>query len=152
MVLAAGMLTTGLAAATASPASAASEITVCLKNAPKWCADVRNNSNTAGTRIWLWSNGSDDKWIETTNVSCVAGVCFNLEDAQNTSLCLTATGTNGAEIKLEKCNNAGSWYNEGGNMLGNGFYGANGSLIANAAGQGDYLYSSRTGAWHQWSW
>jgi hypothetical protein len=54
-------------------------------------------------------------------------------------------------VKLEHCNDSGSWYNEGANKLGNGFYGANGNLIANGSASKDYLYASRTGNWHQWT-
>lgn len=153
-VLAAGALTTGLGVASASPASAVTKVTVCLTNASTQCADVKDSSDTAGTRIWLYakSGAKDDKWIEASNPSCGAGVtCFYLEDAQNTSLCLAATGTNGAEVKLEHCNDSGSWYNEGANELGNGAYGAAGNLIANGSATKDYLYASRTGNWHQWT-
>jgi hypothetical protein len=153
-VLAAGTLATGLALGTAAPASAAVQVTVCLTNASTQCADVRDSSNTVGTRIWLYakSGAKDDKWIEAPDAGCaVAVACFYLEDAQNTSLCLATTGTGGAEIKLERCNDSGAWYNEGSNKLGNGFYGANATLITNGSATKDYLYANRTGNWHQWS-
>ncbi|HEY1616562.1 MAG TPA: hypothetical protein VGG25_03040 [Streptosporangiaceae bacterium] len=143
----------GTANAAASPAI--STITVCLTNASTQCADVKDDSNTAGTRIWLYdkSDANSYKWVEASDSGCDAGVaCFYLEDAQNTNLCLTATGTDGAEVKLENCNDAGSWYNEGANELGNGAYGANATLITNGSANEDYLYASRTGNWHQWNW
>lgn len=154
-VLAAGTLATGLALGTAAPASAAVQVTVCLTNASTQCADVRDSSDTAGTRVWLYakSGAKDDKWIEVSDANCAVGLtsCFYLEDAQNTSLCLAATGTGGAEIQLVRCNDTGAWYNEGGNVLGNGFYGANANLIANGSATKDYLFAKRTGNWHQWT-
>jgi hypothetical protein len=131
-----------------------STITVCLHNSrlTGWCADVYNNHNTAGTRIWLWHNGSDDKWVVAATQCALTGmICFALEDAQSRGLCLTATGTGGAPIELERCNDRGTWYNQGGNELGNGFYGAAGDLDAQAAGQGQYLYAYRNGNYLTWN-
>ena len=137
----------------AVPASAATGVTVCLTNAPSQCADVKDSADTSGTRIWLYSrsDANDYHWIEVST-GCVAGSsCFYLEDAQNTSLCLSATGTNGAQIQLRNCNETGAWYDEGGNELGNGFYGAAATLITNGSASKDYLFGSRTGNWHQWT-
>lgn len=151
--------------ALASPASAGTSsqtasrravtVTVCLKNASTQCADVMDSHNTSGTRIWLYpkSRAKDYHWDYVSNPNCTAGVvCFYLKDAQATSLCLAATGTNGARVELRKCGDNGSWYNEGGNELGNGFYGANATLITNSDKTGYFLYANRTGNWRQWTY
>lgn len=114
---------------------------------------MKDSVDTSGTRIWLYSrSGANDyHWIQVFT-SCVAGSsCFYLEDAQNPSLCLAATGADGAQPQLRSCNQAGAWYNEGGNELGNGFYGAAATLITNGSASKDYLFGNRTGNWHQWT-
>jgi hypothetical protein len=166
--LVAGIFTTGGASAyaattitaTATPTSTshvglilrpdASGETVCLLNASQWCADVKGNSNTAGTSVWLENNGADDQWIVKPDPSCTQGGCYYIEDAQNTALCMSATGTNGAHVNLAKCSESGSWYNRGNNDVGNAFYGEAGDLYTNAAGAGYYLYAG-TGQWQRWS-
>jgi hypothetical protein len=43
--------------------AAGTAVTVCSRANIAYCADVKGNSNTAGTAIWLYHNGADDKWI-----------------------------------------------------------------------------------------
>lgn len=165
IALVAGALTVGLATGPAgavtasSPAAASSTIKidstgVCLTNAPTQCADVKNDNNTAGTRIWLYpkSQGKSNQWILVSNPNCGAGAACNyFQDAANTNLCMTAMGTGGANVELQNCDDAGSWYNEGGNLLGNGAFGERGNLEANSSATGYYLYANEAGNWHQWN-
>jgi hypothetical protein len=159
MALTAGIATTGPSVGSASAAVTAPATptprTVCLTNASTQCADVKDSNDTAGTRVWLYdkSQANDDKWIEVANPSCFIGAgCIYFEDAQNTSLCMSATGTGGAYVELENCEDRGSWYNEGSNILGNGFYGAAGNLGANGSASKDYVRALNNAAWHQWNW
>lgn len=150
IILTIGILTAGVTLGTASPAFAS--VTVCLTNASTQCADVKDSSNTAGTRIWLYHSGNDDHWLVVQSQCDEIGLaCFFIEDAVKPGLCMAATAGMGGEVKLEKCNDSGAWYNEGGNVLGNGFFGANGNLIANGSASKDFLYANRTGNWRQWN-
>ena len=136
------------------PLAVGETITVCIHNKglTGWCADVYDNHNTAGTRIWLWHNGSDDQWVVAAHQCAAIGLtCFALEDAQSRGLCMAATGTGGAPIELERCTDDGAWYNQGRDYLGNGFYGAAGDLDAQAAGQGQYLYAYSNGNYLAWN-
>ena len=63
------------------------------------------------------------------------------EDAQKPTLCLSATGAFGAHIALETCGDKGSWYNQGGGLLGNGWYGESGDMDTQGVGSGYYLYA-----------
>src|ERR1700761_7865617 len=94
-IIAAGDTTT-VAQSTASSPETAQPVKVCLENAETQCADVKDSSNTANTRVWLYHNGNDDKWLKVLDTECIgAGLedCYFLEDAENTSLCLSATGS-----------------------------------------------------------
>lgn len=149
VLLATSVATIGVSLGAASPAFAS--VTVCLTNAPGQCADVKDAHDVAGNPIWLWHNGNDYHWLEVTHQCGIGKTCFFLEDARAPGLCLTAVGTNGTRTKLENCSDAGSWFNEGGNRLGNGFYGASGSLMTNGSANGYYLSAAFTGTWHQWN-
>ena len=147
-------------AATPAPHSAAaaamhpavtnvSNTTICAHTNTAYCADVVGNSNTIGAKIWLYPHGADDHWnIVLSPQGCVWDSlgCFWIEDAQDPSLCMSATGTDGAPIELERCNDIGGWYNEGNYVLGNGAYGSLGNLDAQAIGTHDYLYAVNTAA------
>jgi hypothetical protein len=117
-------------------------VTVCSRHNTAYCADVKGNSNTKGTAIWLQHNGADDKWIMVT-MSCtrIGLSCVKIEDAQKPTLCLTATGPNGAHIALETCGQQGAWYDQGGGELGNGWYGESGDMDTQGVGSGYYLYA-----------
>lgn len=147
-------MATTTAAHTRSTAAAHPYVTtskICLLGTT-WCANVKNNSNTVGEPVWLWGPaGGDAAWEIVPDPSCVTGLCYFVKDAQNSSLCMAATGTGNSNIELERCNEDGSWYDEGSWILGNAFYGANGNLIAMNAGTGDYLYANRTGTFMKWS-
>ena len=152
-IIAAGHTTT-VAQSTASSPETAQPVKVCLENAETQCADVKDSSNTANTRVWLYHNGNDDKWLKVLDTECIgAGLedCYFLEDAENTSLCLSATGSFGADIELRNCSDTGAWFAHG-DELGNGDYGANGNLVANGDASKDYLYANRTGNWSKWDW
>ena len=128
--------------------------TICAHTNTKYCADVVGDSNTVGTKIWLYPNGADDKWdVVVNNQGCsIIGIpCYFIKDAQNASLCLSATGAGGAPIELEKCNENGSWYDEGNYILGNGHYGESGNLDAQAIGTHDYLYALEGGKYDQFT-
>ncbi|HEY3869436.1 MAG TPA: hypothetical protein VGM10_13835 [Actinocrinis sp.] len=123
--------------------------TICAHTNTAYCVDVVGNNNSAGAKLWLYPNGADDKWnIVLSPQGCQwdALSCYWIEDAQNTSLCMSATGTNGAPIELEKCNDVGGWYDEGDYMLGNGAFGSAGNLDAQAIGTHDYLYALNWGS------
>jgi hypothetical protein len=128
--------------------------TICAHSNVAYCADLVGTSNVVGAKIWLYPNGSDDHWIVTLNTqgcSIISIPCYFVEDAQDTSLCMSATGTGGAPIELERCNDSGSWYNEGNYILGNGKYGAGGNLDAQAIGTHDYLYALNGGNYDQFT-
>jgi hypothetical protein len=101
VLLACGLLA-GIGVAAAGPASALPEISICLTNAPTYCADVKDANNTPGASIWLWrtSDGANDyKWLEwqvpcTDSICiCEASSCLEFQDAQDPGQCL---GTNQA--------------------------------------------------------
>ena len=123
--------------------SATGGTTICAHTNPKYCADVVGNSNKVGAKIWLYPNGADDHWdivLADQGCSIISIPCYWIKDVQNTSLCLSATGTSGAPIELQKCGDTGTWYNEGSYKLGNGDYGARANLDVQAIGTHDYLY------------
>jgi hypothetical protein len=141
-------------AAPAAHSAASSGTTICAHTHPAYCADVRGNINKAGTKIWLYPHGADDHWIVVLNpqgCSVITIPCYFIKDAQNTSLCMAATGTGGAPIELETCNDSGSWYNEGNYILGNGRFGEAGTLDTQAIGTHDYLYALAGGKYRQFT-
>jgi len=156
LLLASGVLTTGIILGTAGPASAFPQVTIYLTNSTSYCADVKDSRNVSGQPIWLYkcSQAGDYHFYEVGGINCVAGSnCYNFEDVQNTSLCLSATS--GRTVALGTCNaGLSAWYRQGGNHMGNGFYGASGDLtVYSPLSNGDLLYAagSSSGAWQQWS-
>lgn len=108
-LLACGVLTATLVAGPASPASAASKITICLKNSTSFCVDVKDSNDVAGQPVWLYSasGAKDYHWLEVpipcADPGCipncvVANACVAFEDAQNTSLCLAAAPNQGMDL------------------------------------------------------
>jgi hypothetical protein len=155
LIIATGLLTTGAVLVTPSAASAATQITICLTYASSYCADVKDGYNVSGQPIWLYANGRDDHWYLITGVTCIAGSnCYEFEDAQRPSLCLSAT-THNRNIVLGACNGGlGSWYPEGGGYLGNGAYGANYTLMVRSDVDGTLLQAlpaGTTGYWKRWA-
>jgi hypothetical protein len=154
LLLATGLLTTGLVFATAPAASAAVPIKICLTYSSSYCADVKDGHHVSGNPVWLWRNGANSRWLLVTGVTCIAGSnCYEFQDAVNTHLCLTATV--GRSIVLGTCNGGrGSWYSEGGNLYGNGGYGASYTLMVRSTVDGSPLVAlpaHRAGYWEQWS-
>ena len=139
--------------ALAPSASAATGVLVCLHNHPTACATVHNDRNVSGNPVVLYSQGgTDGRWIPVSHDCTLTGVtCFYLEDAQSPGLCLDATGTNGSPIQLKPCSDSGSWYNQGGYRLGNGWYGASGDLDAQVVGANQPLYAFEGGINTTWN-
>ena len=101
----------GVSVVTADPASADPVVTICLTNAPSFCADVKNSVNTSGQPIWLYrpqDGAKDYHWIEVsvpcgdTVCLCPVSNCVEFEDAQNINLCLAASPT-GSSVELIGC-------------------------------------------------
>jgi hypothetical protein len=118
------------------------DTTICAHTNTAYCVDIQG-ANAVGTKIWLYPNGANDHWdIVAAPQGCQFDSlgCYWFEDAQDTSLCMSTTGSDGAPIELEKCGDTGGWYNEGSYILGNGAYGEAGNLDAQAIGTHDYLY------------
>jgi len=108
-VLTCGVLTASLVAGPASPASALPKITICLTNSPSFCVDVKDSRDVNGQPVWLYSasGAKDDHWLEAQvtclgpagcDPKCVITSCIAFEDAQNPSLCLAASASQGIEL------------------------------------------------------
>jgi hypothetical protein len=112
---------------------AVADVTICLLNYKTFCADVKDSKNANQQPIWLGSTTGDKDyhWKEVPQVNCGAvNLCYNFEDAQDTSLCLSSNSTNSG-IVLDTCNTLlGGWYYEGGDVWGNVYYGSCGTLSA----------------------
>jgi hypothetical protein len=172
-MLVAAAAVTGVAIATAAPAFATPVVTICLTNAPSFCADVEDSDNVANQPIWLYqpsAGAKDYKWYEVP-VPCSASYCLcdgvgcvEFEDVQNPNLCL-GISNNLAAITLIGCElteggtGRAAWTTAVGShylvnyFLGNprGYLAVNGSLF-----NGRYLYPSEYSApggavWEQWS-
>jgi hypothetical protein len=91
----------GVGIATAGPASATVEVTICLTYSSSYCADVKDSVNSSPQPIWLYqaSAAHDYKWLETQvecNESlclCESESCVEFQDVQNPSLCLGVSST-----------------------------------------------------------
>jgi hypothetical protein len=157
LVIVAGVCTAGFFLVAPTAANAATTVTICLTSATSYCADVKDSDDVSGQPVWLYksSQANDYHWVMVTGVSCIAGSnCYNFEDAQKTSLCLSVTS--GRSVVLGTCNGgAGSWYSEGGNLLGNGAYGASYTLmVANDTNSSllDGLPAHTSGYWERWNY
>jgi hypothetical protein len=149
--------------AEASPAHAATTITISLTNAPKECIDVWNNNHAAGAELNLWTcPGPSGQWIERTGFSCIANQqtnCFEFEDAHNTRLCIGAPVGTGGYLTLQTCGSSNSrttWYSEGGGHIGSGAYGSLETIAAAGGSNLDKLvamnYPPPSGYWWTWSY
>ena len=114
LMLVAVLAALGTVVVTAQPASAAApavppqRVTLCLANAPEFCADVKNSVNTSGTPIWLYrarTGAKDYKWYlerPTCGVACIPEcantICYAFVDVQNTDQCLAASANRGTEL------------------------------------------------------
>jgi hypothetical protein len=162
----------GIGVVTARPASAAPVVTVCLTNAPGFCADVKNSVNTSGQPIWLYrpqDGAKDYHWFEVpvpcTVFTCLCdnADCISFEDVQNPTLCLAASPT-GSGVQLINCHIAdgmggtarAAWIHIG-NNLENFFLATNHDLsVTGPLFSGRYLYvaqhvSPGGNVWQQWS-
>jgi hypothetical protein len=103
------LMTAGAVTGTAAPASAATQITLCLKNSKSFCADVKDSNDVSGQPVWLHStSGANDyHWVKVPIpcggkgdciLGCDAVQCYAFEDAQKPSLCLAASGSQGIEL------------------------------------------------------
>lgn len=162
----------GVSLATAGPASAAPVVTVCLTNAPGYCADVKDSKNVSGQPVWLYraSDGAKDyHWIEVvppcSDLDCLCPMtnCIMFEDAQNPGLCM-GLSSNLYGVSLMNCHLAdgtggtarAAWVQLG-NNLENFFLATQHDLSVNGPlYSGRYLYvaphvSPGGNVWQQWS-
>lgn len=149
--------------AAASPAHAATTITISLTSAPNECIDVWNNNHVAGAELNLWTcPGPSGAWILKTGFNCIDGQqenCFEFEDSHNTSLCIGAPVGSDDYLTLQTCgsdNSRTTWYSEGGGHIGSGAYGAS-HTMASAGGSNDdkimaMTYPPPSGYWWTWSY
>ena len=158
---------------TAGSASAQPDITLCLTNAPTFCADVKNANNTSGASILLYrpqDGAKDYHWlavpINCTDAYCLCPTvdCVAFEDAQNPNLCLGVAQSLRAVVLVgcEILNDQGgtqraAWYYLGGNNWANRDMGAQGLLTVNGPlADGRYLFPAPHvnpggATWQQWS-
>jgi len=169
-ILLVGGVTSG-AIATAGPALAQPQITLCLTNARQYCADVKDSTNRVGEPIWLYTQAAgahDFHWIEVESggfgVCPDDAVCYSFEvpaTADGSPLCLGAGNVNGeldAELVYCRFSQGGSgpalWI-EDGNWLRNVAYGPEQLSVWGPLYNGDLLYLTYGppgGAlWQQWS-
>jgi hypothetical protein len=106
--LAASSVLAGATVSAAAPASAQPQVTICLTNAPQFCADVKDSVNQLSQPIWLWrpvDGAHDYHWVRGT-VNCSGGqggLCTIFKDAQDQSLCLEGPGVTGHGVFLGNC-------------------------------------------------
>jgi hypothetical protein len=125
----------GAFAATATPAFAQppQEVTISLTYDSPYCATIKNNDNVSGEPIQIWqcAHAGDYHWYLVEDSSCEIGAaCFTFEDAQDTSLCLSAEVNR--SVQLGGCGGGlAEWYDIGGNTyIGNGYGGSGYTLSA----------------------
>jgi hypothetical protein len=166
-----GVLTASLVAGPASPAMAASKVTICLKSSTSFCADVKDSKDVSGQPVWLYSaSGSkDDHWLEvpvgclvsgTCDPKCQITECVEFEDAQNTSLCLAASASNGIElISCQKPINGGTpradWLYDSSSVLRNSFNPGSGLTAFSPLAIENSLFNAAigqaSGEWQKWT-
>lgn len=155
-IVLAGGVTAGLIPGTASPASAITSITICLKNSTSFCADVKNSNDVSGQPIWLYKNtqANDYHWHEATHSDCYNGLsaCLIFQDLQNTNLCLGASDT--AHAVLLPCGYSRSQWIANGTHLHNLFWSRD-LTVAGPLANGNLLFvypsSGCSGCWQQWT-
>jgi hypothetical protein len=157
------------AASTVGPttkAFAAPLITICLTESSSYCVDVKSNDNTSGEEVWIWSHGGDDHWYEIplgcpSQYECIPACsvsdCLIFQDAENTSLCLAASQTEGADLiscQLAEGGTARAAWVQVGTHLVNVFWGPNQLMVEGPLYNGDPLLVQPYGAqggWYQWT-
>lgn len=165
VVLACGLLGTTVAVTTARPASAAPNITICLKNARQFCVAVKDSRNVSGQPLWLHSTrgGRDYHWYEVPvpcatacQPGCNFASCIAFEDVQKPSLCLAATARQGTALRACQLGIGGTplatWI-QNGTHLRNIFWGEDLST-ASPLRNGGPIALARTGTprtWQQWT-
>jgi hypothetical protein len=175
LMLITGLLVTcglfaGVSLGTAKPASAAPEITICLTNAPQFCADVQNGDNASGTPIWLYrpqDGATDYHWLEVPVPcglsgcipACTVANCISFEDAQDPGLCLAASQSQGAELiscEIPIGGTARALWIQNGTHLRNVFWNAEDLTVSGPLYDKRYLYEALTtgsggNEWQQWT-
>jgi hypothetical protein len=143
-------------AAAVRAAPQTSSVTIYLTNASSFCADVKDSDNVSGQPIWLFSCSSagDKRWIPVEfSANCIiANPCYELQDAQDTSLCMSLDVSSNT-IVLGRCNvGLAGWYAPGGNLLENEFSASSGYLTSDAASNGELLRGKTIhNGWQKWS-
>jgi hypothetical protein len=168
VLVACGMFA-GVGLGTAKPAFAAPEITICLTNAPQFCADVQNGSNTSGTPIWLYrpqDGASDYQWLEVPVScgiiqcveACAVANCIAFEDAQSPGLCLAESPSQGTELISCQISEGGTqralWIQNGTHLRN--VYSGYDLTVTGPLYDKRYLYEAPTvgsggNEWQQWS-
>jgi hypothetical protein len=156
LLLVASFLTIGATLSTASPASASPEVTICLKYASSYCADVKNSYDVSGQTIWLYqpsAGAKDYHWYEVPYGSCGISYCYMFKDVQNTSLCLGASSN--AYAVLTSCGIERAAWIKNGTHLRN-FFWAEDLSVEGPLYNGDPLFVSPTvpggtNTWQQWT-
>jgi hypothetical protein len=153
--------------AMANPSANSPEITICLKNATSYCADIEGAHNASGATVYLYNKSfsRDYHWYEVpvpcTSFLCQPGCgnasCFAFEDAQDTSLCLAAGVPETGSAELISCDIGlggtprATWIQDG-NEIRNLFY-APGLLATGEpqSGQRLYVQNLSQGLWQAWT-
>jgi hypothetical protein len=168
LILTVAVLSTGVALGTASPASAAPEITICLKNSPSFCVDVKDSRDVSGQPVWLYSRSSanDYHWFEVPvpcgSMSCLPGCdntsCIAFEDVQKPSLCLAASASEGVDLIPCQLPFGGTaraaWINSPATKIRNYFWiGANLGVNGPLANKNALFVTPSSGGpiWNQWT-
>jgi hypothetical protein len=146
--------------AAASPANAATTVTISLTNASGECIDVWNNDHVAGEQLNLWTcPGPSGTWIYKTPYKCIENTmsdCFEFEDPHNTSLCIGAPVGSDGLLTLQTCGSDDSrttWYIVDGSIY-SGAYGSSHTIASDGGSNKDLLYAMikppPSGYW--WNW
>jgi hypothetical protein len=166
VMLAVGVMTTGIAPGTASPASAAPVVTICLKNSPSFCADVKNSRDVSGQPVWLYrrSAATDFHWYEVVPpcaFSCQPGcsftACVEFEDVQNPSLCLAASASEWGDLiacHFEEGGTGRAVWIPNGNKLRNNFWTAANLSVRGPLKNGRLTFVTTvtgSGIWQAWT-
>jgi hypothetical protein len=106
LVFGVGALTAaGVVKVPAANATTLPVVTICLKDAPSYCADVKSNNNAVNETVWIWSHGGDDLWYEVATpcgdggCACPDTDCIEFEDVANPALCISATPSENATLQ-----------------------------------------------------
>jgi hypothetical protein len=151
--------------ASASPSTSTPVVKIYLTFAPRYCADVKDDNNSAGELVWLYkcSQSKSDEWQEYQQ-ECIGQEgqpqCFDFVDVRNDQLCLGLD--NHRVAVLQKCGYGGDnapyssiWGPTAKNGLRNNKWGTEGNLWTPRASNTSKLYGEDEDAggpgWWQWS-